>query len=194
MSRVGKTIITVPAGVTVEFDGKLVTVKGSKDILTQEIKSPITVEINGSEILVKRGNDETQSKALHGLYNRLIRNMITGVSTGFTKTLILNGVGYKANLKGSDLVLNLGFSHPNEIKAVEGVRFKVLNPTEVQAMNLGKEGIGVVVQIIGANRDKVGEMASKIRGIRKVEPYHMYGIRYSDEHVIRKESKSAKKK
>jgi len=193
MSRVGKTIITIPSGVSVEYDGAKVTVRGGNSVLIQEIKAPITVEIAGNTVLVKRGNDEAQSKALHGLYNRLIQNMITGVTKGFAKTLILNGVGYKANMKGENLVLNLGMSHPSEIKAEEGVRFKILTPAEVQTLNLGKDGIGIVLQISGANKEKVGAMASRIRDLRVVEPYHLYGIRYSDEVVIRKESKSGKK-
>jgi len=193
MSRVGKTIITIPSGVSVEFVDGIVTVRGGNSTLTQEIKSPITVEIEGTTLLVKRGNDESQSKALHGLYNRLIQNMITGVTKGFTRTLILNGVGYKGNMKGEDLILSLGYSHPCEIKAEAGVKLKVLTPQEVTALNLGKDGIGVVIQVSGASKEKVGAMASRIRGLRPVEPYHMYGIRYSDEHVVRKESKSGKK-
>jgi len=193
MSRVGKTIITIPNGVSVEYDGTKVTVTGAKATLTQEIKAPITVEITAEKtVLVKRGNDLPQSRALHGLYNRLIQNMIVGVSTGFTKTLILNGVGYKANLKGEDLVLNIGYCHPCEVNAEHGVKFKVLTPAEVQNLNLGKEAIGVVVQVMGADREKVGALASKIRDLRKVEPYHLYGIRYADEFVMRKESKSGK--
>jgi len=195
MSRVGKTIIQIPSGVKVEFDGGVVTVTGSRnDVLTQEIKSPITVEIKDNTVLVNRDNDLAQSKALHGLYNRLIQNMIVGVTTGFTKTLILNGVGYKANLNGDDLTLNIGYSHPCIVKAEHGVKFKICTPAEVQEMNLGKDGIGVVIQVKGASKEKVGALASKIRDLRKVEPYHLYGIRYSDEFVMRKESKSGKKK
>ena len=193
MSRVGKSAIIVPSGVSVEFTDGKVTVRGGNSVLTQEIKGGITVEVAGSNVNLKRPNDEAQTKALHGLYNRLIKNMITGVTKGFTKTLILNGVGYKANMKGENLSLNLGKAHADEIKAESGVRFKVCNPAEVQALNLGKDGIGVVIQVSGANKEKVGAMASRIRNMRPVEPYHMYGIRYHDEHVIRKESKSGKK-
>jgi len=201
MSRVGKTIITIPQGVKVEYsngtipttghNGFLVSVSGPLGVLVQEIKSPIYVTVDENQVHVKRHDDLNESRGLHGLYNRLIQNMINGVTKGFAKTLILNGVGYKANMNGENLVLNLGYSHPCEVKAEQGVKFKILNPTEVQALNLGKEGIGVVIQVIGANREAV---ASKIRGLRKVEPYHLYGIRYSDEHVMRKESKSGKKK
>ena len=192
MSRVGKTIINVPSGVTVEFNDGRVVVNGSKGSLLQEIKAPITVEVADNKVNVKRGNDEAQTKALHGLYNRIIQNMIEGVMHGFTKTLILHGVGYKASLKGSDLVLNLGHSHPCEVKAEPGITFKVCTPAEIQNLNLGKDGIGQVIQVLGANRELVGSVSSKIRALRPVEPYHMCGIRYSTEHVIRKESKSGK--
>jgi large subunit ribosomal protein L6 len=204
MSRVGKTIIHVPQGVVVEYsngtipttghNGFLVSVTGPKGVLIQEIKSPIFVTVENNQVHVKRHDDLNESRALHGLYNRLIQNMILGVTKGFEKTLVLNGVGYKANMKGEDLVLNLGYSHPCEVKAEAGIKFKILNPQEIQALNLGKDGIGVVIQIQGTSKEKVGAVASKIRDLRKVEPYHMYGIRYNDEHVIRKESKSGKKK
>jgi len=193
MSRVGKTIIKIPAGVKVEAVGNTISATGPKGVLIQEIKSCIVAEVSETSIELKRNNDESQTKALHGLYNRLIQNMVNGVTTGFTKTLILNGVGYKAAMKGQDLSLALGYSHPIEVKAEEGINFKICTPAEVQTMNLGKDGIGVVIQIMGASKERVGGMASKIRDLRPVEPYHMYGVRYSDEHVVRKESKSGKK-
>lgn len=205
MSRVGKHIIAIPQGVKVEYsngtipttghNGFLVSVTGPRGtVLVQEIKAPIYVTVEENHVHVKRHDDLSASKSLHGLYNRIIQNMIDGVSKGFTKTLILNGVGYKANMKGEDLVLALGYSHPCEIKAEKDIKFKVLTPQEVQALNLGKDGVGAVIQVTGASREKVGAVAAKIRDLRKVEPYHMYGIRYSDEHVVRKESKSGKKK
>ena len=193
MSRVGKMIINIPSGVSVEFNQGIVTVSGSNGTLTQEIKSPINVIIEGNTVRVERGNDANLSRSLHGLYNRLIQNMVIGVSKGFTKTLILNGVGYKAALKGNDLALNIGYSHPNEVKAEPGIKFKVLTPQEIAALNLGKEGIGQVIQVSGASKEQVGSVASKIRDLRVVEPYHLYGIRYSTEKVIRKESKSGAK-
>ena len=193
MSRVGKTILNIPTGVTVEYGGGVVVVSGAKGTLTQEIKQPITVVVEGNTVRVERGNDQGQGRALHGLYNRLIQNMITGVSQGFVRTLILNGVGYKATLKGADLALNLGYSHPSEVKAVPGISFKVCTPQEIATLNLGKEGIGQVVQVMGISKEKVGAVASQIRGLRPVEPYHLYGIRYSDERVRRKESKSGAK-
>jgi len=193
MSRVGKTVIKVPSGVTVQFADSVVTVSGSKGTLTQDIKGAIDVIVENGEVRVTRGNDVAQTRALHGLYNRLIQNMVTGVSQGFVRTLILNGVGYKAALKGADLDLRLGLSHPSEVKAVEGITFKVCTPQEIAALNLGKDGIGQVVQVIGISKERVGAIASNIRALRPVEPYHMYGIRYSDERVIRKESKSGAK-
>jgi len=193
MSRVGKQIITIPAGVTVEFANGVVTVTGSNATLTQEIKAPINVIIEAGTVRVERGNDLSASRALHGLYNRLINNMVIGVSAGFTKTLIANGVGYKAALRGEDLVLNLGMSHPCEIKGVQGITFKILTPQEIAALNLGKDGIGQVIQVSGASKELVGAVASKIKDLRPVEPYHLYGIRYSDERITRKESKSGAK-
>jgi len=198
MSRVGKTIIKIPSGVKFEIiygdgDKRLASVTGKNGVLLQEIKPSIWIEHNETEVTLKRENDESATRALHGLYNRLIQNMVKGVTEGFTKTLILNGVGYKAVMKGEDLVLNLGYSHPCEIKGENGIKFKILAPAEVQALNLGKDGVGLVIQVSGANREQVGAVAGRIRDLRKVEPYHLYGVRYSDEFVMRKESKSGKK-
>jgi len=193
MSRVGKTIITIPAGVTVEFNNGIVKVSGSQGTLEQIIKSPITVKIEDGTVKVERGNDVAESRALHGLYNRLIQNMIKGVKDGWTKTLIMNGVGYKAAMKGEGLTLQLGKAHADEVAGVQGIKFKVCTPQEIAALNLGKDGIGQVVQVSGISKELVGSVASKIRDLRPVEPYHMYGIRYSDERVIRKESKSGAK-
>ena len=193
MSRVGKTIIKIPAGVQVTYADRVVTVTKGNNTLSREIRTPIEVEIQNDEIKVTRGNDVNLSRSLHGLYNRLIQNMIIGVTEGYTKHLILNGVGYKASLKGEDLVLNLGFSHPIEVKAEAGIKFKILTPAEVNDLNLGKEGIGTVVAVKGIDKEKVGLVAGKIRDLRPVEPYHMYGIRYRGERVRRKESKAGAK-
>ena len=193
MSRVGKTIIKIPAGVQVTYANRVVTVTKGNNTLTREIRTPIEVEIQNDEIKVTRGNDVNLSRSLHGLYNRLIQNMIQGVTQGYSKYLILNGVGYKAALKGEDLVLNLGYSHPIEVKSEDGIKFKVLTPAEVNELNLGKEGVGTVVSVNGIDKEKVGLMAGKIRDLRPVEPYHMYGIRYRGERVRRKESKSGAK-
>lgn len=193
MSRVGKTIIKIPAGVQVTYADRVVTVSKGNNTLSREIRMPIDVEIQNDEIKVTRGNDVNLSRSLHGLYNRLIQNMIVGVTEGYTKHLILHGVGYKASLKGEDLVLNLGFSHPIEVKAESGIKFKILTPAEVNELNLGKEGVGTVVAVNGIDKEKVGLVAGKIRDLRPVEPYHMYGVRYRGERVRRKESKAGAK-
>jgi large subunit ribosomal protein L6 len=193
MSRVGKTVIKIPTGVTVNFSNNEVRVSADGKVLLQKIKSPIDVKIENNEIYVTCGNDLALSRSLHGLYNRLIQNMIIGVTKGFTRVLILNGVGYKAALKGADLALNLGYSHPIDVKCEDGIKFKVLTPAEINELQLGKEGIGAVISVSGINKEQVGSVASKIRDLRPVEPYHMYGIRYSDEKVRRKESKSGAK-
>jgi large subunit ribosomal protein L6 len=193
MSRVGREVIKIPAGVTVGFDGRQVTVSGSGKELKQEIKKPISVSVENGTVIVTRGNDLALSRSLHGLYNRLIQNMIIGVSKGWNRYLILNGVGYKAQIKGADLTLNIGLSHPVDVKGEDGIHFKVLTPVEVNELNLGKEGVGAVIGISGFDKEKVGAFASKIRDLRPVEPYHLYGIRYSDEKVRRKESKSGAK-
>lgn len=197
MSRVGRKLIKIPAGVTIECgeNGKgFISVKGPNGVLRQELKEPIGVEVSGDTLTVNRGNDENKTKALHGLYNRLIGNMIAGVTKGFTKTLLLNGVGYKVALKGEGLTLNLGMSHAVEIPATAGIKLKVLSPQDIAALALPKDQVcTAVVQVMGASKEQVGLVASKIRDVRPVEPYHLYGVRYLDEHVTRKESKSGAK-
>ncbi|MDR0975983.1 MAG: 50S ribosomal protein L6 [Christensenellaceae bacterium] len=193
MSRVGKTILKVPSGVQVMHQTGFVSVSKGNTTLTQEIKGGITVEVNGDELKVLRPNDTREAKAFHGLYNRLIANMIKGVNEGFKRILILNGVGYRATMKGQDLSLAIGYSHPIEVKAELGLTFKILSPAEMLAAGLPKDGAPVAIEVSGASKEKVGAMASKIRDLRPVEPYHMYGVRYSDERVRRKESKSGAK-
>jgi large subunit ribosomal protein L6 len=193
MSRVGKEIIKLPSGTSVEFLDGVVSVSSGGKVLRQKITGGIVVKVEADKVTLERPDDTRGSKALHGLYNRLIRNMVEGVSKGFTKHLILNGVGYRAALKGADLNMSLGLSHPVNVAAPNGITFKVLNPAEVAALNLGKEGVGAVIAVIGNDKEAVGAAASKIRDLRPVEPYHLYGIRYSDEKVRRKESKSGAK-
>lgn len=180
MSRVGREITIIPAGVSVKYENNLVTVTGPKGTLSQEIKPQIIVKIEGNEISLTRADDSRQVKAYHGLYSRLISNMVKGVSTGFTRKLIFHGVGYKASMQGTTLVLNVGFSHPVKVEALPGITISCLPQNEIL--------------VAGADKEAVGAMASKIRAIKKVEPYHMYGIRYANERVIRKESKSGAKK
>jgi large subunit ribosomal protein L6 len=194
MSRVGKKVLTIPEGVRAERVNNIISVTGPNGaVLVQEIKAPIMVKIEGANIYVTRRNDEPESRALHGLYNRLIENMLKGVKEGFSKVLILNGVGYKVAQRGADLLLNLGMSHSIDVPAESGITYKILNAQDIQNLGL-KEKVTAAIQVSGASKEKVGAVASKIRDFRPVEPYHLYGIRYSDEHVNRKESKSGAKK
>jgi len=200
MSRVGRTKITIPANVKVEIiygydKQRMVSVTGPKGVLVQQIKDPIWVEINETGVELKRENDQPINRSLHGLYNRLIQNMIVGVTEGFTRYLFCNGVGYKAAVKpDGGLTLSLGLSHPVDVPAVEGVKLGVLTPQEVQALGFGKASAAVILRVQGICKETVGAVAAKIRAFRPVEPYHLYGIRYSDEYVAKKDSKSGAKK
>ena len=180
MSRIGRHPIAIPAGVTVTVsDDNLVTVKGPKGTLTQEINKNITVKVEGNEVHVIRPNDEKQNRSFHGLYRALIANMVTGVSTGFTKTLNLVGTGYRAEAKGSTLNITIGYSHPVIMKAPENITFATPNQT--------------TIEVSGINKQQVGNVAADIRAVRKPEPYHGKGIRYADEVVRQKEGKTGKK-
>jgi len=179
MSRIGRTPITVPAGVDVTIDGAHVTVKGPKGTLERELPSPITVRADDGVLVVERGDEERKSRALHGLARSLVANMVTGVAEGFTKELDIVGVGYRATPKGADaLELALGFSHPVKIQAPPGVTFEVPVPTQIVVKGIDKE--------------QVGQVAANIRAWRKPEPYKGKGIRYRDEVVVRKAGKSGK--
>jgi large subunit ribosomal protein L6 len=177
MSRIGKNPITVPEGVEVVIEPGLVTVKGPKGELSEKISRDLTVTQDGDTLTVTRPTDRGEHRALHGLSRSLIANMVEGVTTGFEKTLEIQGVGYRAQLKGKDLVLALGYSHPVEITAPEGIEFEVPEPTEVKVRGISKQ--------------MVGETAANIRKRRPPEPYKGKGIRYRDEHVIRKVGKRA---
>ncbi|MFC0234549.1 50S ribosomal protein L6 [Vagococcus entomophilus] len=178
MSRIGNKTIIIPAGVTVTQNGNEVTVKGPKGELTRKFVSEIGINIEGNEINLTRPNDEKVNRALHGTMRANLNNMVVGVSEGFQKALELIGVGYRAQLQGSKLVLNVGYSHPVEVVAPEGVTIEV--PANTQ------------VVIKGANKEHVGELAANIRGIRPPEPYKGKGIRYAGEFVRRKEGKTGK--
>ena len=178
MSRIGKNPITIPAGVDVKLDGNVLTVKGAKGTLTQKIRQEITVKIEGSEIVVTRINDEKTARSLHGLTRTLIANMVEGVSNGFTKTLEVNGIGYRAQKQGSNLVMNLGFSHQVIIPEIEGISIDVPNPN--------------LVVVSGPDKQVVGQFAAEIREKRPPEPYKGKGIRYQGEYVRRKEGKAGK--
>ena len=180
MSRIGRAPIAIPAGVTVTVsDDNIVTVKGPKGTLTQEVNKNITVKQEGNEILVTRPNDEKQNRAFHGLYRALIANMVTGVTTGFKKTLNLVGTGYRAEAKGNTLNITIGYSHPVIMKAPENITFATPNQT--------------TIEVSGMNKQQVGNVAADIRAVRKPEPYHGKGIRYADEVVRQKEGKTGKK-
>ena len=180
MSRIGRAPIAIPAGVTVTVsDDNIVTVKGPKGTLTQEVNKNITVKQEGNEILVSRPDDEKQNRAFHGLYRALIHNMVVGVSTGFTKTLNLVGTGYRAEAKGNTLNITIGYSHPVIIEAEENIAFATPNQT--------------TIVVSGINKQQVGNVAATIRDVRKPEPYHGKGIRYENEVIRRKEGKTGKK-
>ena len=178
MSRIGKNPVPVPSGVTVDIDGQTVTVKGPKGSLTHVVAEPITVEQTDGVIEVKRPNDERRSKSLHGLSRTLIANMVTGVTEGYSKTLEISGTGYRVVPKGQGLEFSLGFSHPVQVDAPEGISFQVEGPTKFT--------------VSGTDKQLVGEVAANIRKLRKPAPYKAKGIRYSGEHIRRKAGKAGK--
>ena len=180
MSRIGRLHITVPAGVTVEYRDRVVTVKGPKGTLTRHIDSKnIGVTVEGNEVKVTRSNDEKETKSMHGLYRVLIADMVAGVVTPFTKTLVIAGVGYKASVAGSKLTMSLGLSHPVEYVAPEGITLSCPDAN--------------TIVVTGVSKERVGQVAATIKSKRPVEPYHNYGIHYSDEVLVKKEGKTAGK-
>lgn len=178
MSRIGKMPITVPAGVDVKIDGTTVTVNGPKGELTRSFPETMMIEQEGEQITVKRPNDERENRSFHGLTRTLIANMIEGVTNGYSKKLVLVGVGYRAALKGKDLELSLGYSHPVTVEAPEGITFECPSQTEIIVSGISKE--------------QVGQMAANVRAWRKPEPYKGKGIRYDNEVVRRKLGKAGK--
>ncbi len=179
MSRIGNRKIVIPAGVTVTNEGNLVKVSGPKGNMEMEIKNPISIEINGEEITLKKDEDTKIANMLHGTMNANLTNLIKGVKEGFSKGLEIIGVGYKFNLKGNTLVINAGYSHPVEMKIPEGIKVEAVSNTEIT--------------ISGPDKVLVGEFAANVRKVRSPEPYKGKGIRYKDEHVRRKEGKKAAK-
>ncbi|CCJ33296.1 MULTISPECIES: 50S ribosomal protein L6 [Caloramator] len=180
MSRVGRLPVVIPQGVTVTVsDDNLVTVKGPKGTLTKQMSKKINIAVEDGKIVVTRPNDEKEIRALHGLTRALIKNMVVGVTEGYQKTLELVGVGYRAAKQGKKLVLTVGYSHPVEIDAVEGIEF------DVPAANQ------IVVK--GIDKELVGQVAARIRSVREPEPYKGKGIKYIDEVIRRKEGKTGKK-
>ena len=179
MSRIGKMPIPVPSGVEVTIDGGHVTVKGPKGTLEHDAPQTITISREGDELIVTRPDDERANRALHGLTRSLVANMVTGVSEGFVRELEIVGVGYRAAAAGPQrLEIQVGYSHPVHVDAPDGIEFEVPAPTRIT--------------VRGFDKQLVGQVAADIRKIRKPEPYKGKGIRYANEHVLRKAGKSAK--
>jgi large subunit ribosomal protein L6 len=178
VSRIGKQPIPVPSGVEVIINGSEVTVKGPKGTLSQTFVSDMNIEMVDGAILVTRPSDERRHRSLHGLTRTLVANMVTGVSEGYQKDLEIVGVGYRATLKGTDLDMSLGFSHPVIVTAEEGITFEVPAPTKIS--------------VKGIDKQRVGQVAAEIRKLRPPEPYKGKGVRYAGEHVRRKLGKAAK--
>ena len=177
MSRIGRMPVHIPEGVSVEVkEGNVVTVKGAKGTLVRTMPEAMGIEVKDNEVIVTRPDDQKKNKALHGLTRSLINNMVTGVHDGFSKTLEINGVGYRANKQGKKLVLSLGYSHPVEMEDPEGIETKV-------------EENRIIVS--GISKEKVGQYAAEIRGKRAPEPYKGKGILYLGEQIRRKSGKSA---
>lgn len=172
--------ITIPAGVDIKIDGNVVTVKGPKGTLTQEIHHDMIVEKEGSELLVKRPTEQKEHKSLHGLTRSLLNNMVVGVTEGFKKELEINGVGYRAAKQGKKLVMNLGYSHQVEMEEIEGITIDVPDQNKII--------------ISGADKQLVGAFAANVREKRPPEPYKGKGIKYVEEHIRRKEGKAGKAK
>ena len=178
MSRIGKQPVEIPAGVTITVEGNVVKVTGPKGALQETILPEVTVSVEEQQVLVVRKSDEKLSRSQHGLMRSLIQNMVTGVTTGFEKKLEVNGVGFKVNLQGQKLVMNLGFSHEVPFEAPEGI-----------TLSVDKN----VISVSGINKQQVGQVAADIREFKKPEPYKGKGIKYSDEHVLRKAGKTGAK-
>ena len=181
MSRIGRTPVTVPAGVTVTIaDGNVVTVKGPKGTLTQTFSPILTIEQKDGVLTVTRPNDLKESRSLHGLTRSLLHNMVVGVTEGFKKELEINGIGYRAAKQGKQVVLNVGFSHQVFVDEIEGITLDVPQPHQII--------------VSGCDKQKVGQFAAEVRAIRPPEPYKGKGIKYVDEVIRRKEGKTGAKK
>jgi large subunit ribosomal protein L6 len=179
MSRIGRMPISVPSGVTVDIDGSTVTVKGPKGSLSHEVAAPIEVaKADDGSLEVTRPNDERASRSLHGLTRTLVSNMVIGVTDGYTKALEISGTGYRVVAKGADLEFALGYSHPVYIEAPQGITFSVESPTKFS--------------VAGIDKQQVGEVAAKLRKLRKPDPYKGKGVRYAGEVIRRKAGKAGK--
>ena len=181
MSRIGRMPVAIPAGVEVNIaNGNLVTVKGPKGTLTQQLSPLMTIKQEGAEIHVTRPNDEKENRALHGLTRALLHNMVVGVTEGYKKELDINGVGYRAAKEGKKLVLTIGYSHPVEVEEIDGITIDVPNPNHLV--------------VSGCDKQKVGQFAAEVREKRPPEPYKGKGIKYTDEVIRRKVGKTGVKK
>lgn len=178
MSRIGNKVITMPAGVELTNNNNVITVKGPKGELTREFNKNIEIKVEGTEITVVRPNDSKEMKTIHGTTRANLNNMVVGVSEGFKKDLEMKGVGYRAQLQGTKLVLSVGKSHQDEVEAPEGITFTVANPTSIS--------------VEGINKEVVGQTAAYLRSLRSPEPYKGKGIRYVGEYVRLKEGKTGK--
>jgi large subunit ribosomal protein L6 len=178
MSRIGKLPIPVPTGVDVTIDGQQISVKGPKGTLAHTVAEPITVEREDGVLAVTRPDDERRNRALHGLTRSLVNNLVVGVTDGYEKKLEIHGVGYRVQLKGSDLEFSLGFSHPVKVTPPEGITFVVEAPTRFSVQGIDKQ--------------RVGEVAANIRKLRKPDPYKGKGVRYAGEKIRRKVGKTGK--
>ncbi len=180
MSRIGKKHIVMPAGVSLSYNDGLVTVKGPKGELSHNIGNVIGCQVEGNVVtMICPENADSSVQAKHGLYRAIVHNMVVGVHDGFTRNLIINGVGYKAAVQGNKLVLNIGYSHPIEMEAPAGIKFECPTQTEIV--------------VSGCDKELVGQTAANIKAKRPVEPYHAYGVRYKEEVVQLKEGKKAGK-
>ena len=180
MSRIGRKPLNIPAGVEVKVDNGVIEVKGPKGTLDLKYNPAMQVEVNGAEINVTRPNDEKTNRSLHGLTRTLIANMVTGVTEGYRKELEINGVGYRVEKKGKELIMNLGYSHKVIIEDTEDITIEFINPNKIA--------------IVGIDKQKVGQFAAEVREKRPPEPYKGKGIKYADEHIRRKEGKAGKGK
>ncbi|HVB97048.1 MAG TPA: 50S ribosomal protein L6 [Chloroflexota bacterium] len=190
MSRIGRMPIPVPAGVKVQIDGHKVQVEGPRGALSREIHPAMNLELQDGTLLVRRPSDSNQHRALHGLTRALVANMVTGVHTGFTKTIEITGVGYRAAKQGDKIVFQLGYSHPVELVPPPGIQIGTIETfTPTQA----NEWLSTRFAVIGNDKELVGAVAAKIRMFREVEPYKGKGIRYKGEIVRRKAGKAAGK-
>ncbi len=179
MSRIGKLPVVIPQGVTVEIKGSTVSVKGPKGVLTQDCRPEVKIAVADEVVVVQRVNDSKRAKSMHGLYRNLVNNMVIGVSAGFRKVLLINGVGYRAEVQGTVLVLNLGYSNPVEYPIPDDLSITCDGPTKIA--------------IEGIDKQRVGQASAEIRSIRPPEPYKGKGVRYENEHVRRKVGKAGVK-